>query len=122
VTFHPGYLAFCRDWDVQPRACAPYRARTKGKVESGVKFVKRNALAGRTFASFAALQQHLVQWTDEADQLGCVPQSGVFGTFRARGSIYPAAFIATNAPRRPRVAVAVISKATSARRALTRPR
>ena len=68
VTFHPGYLAFCRDWDVQPRACAPYRARTKGKVESGVKFVKRNALAGRTFDSFAALEQHLAQWMDEADQ------------------------------------------------------
>ena len=68
VMFHPGYLAFCRDWDVQPRACAPYRARTKGKVESGVKFVKRNALAGRTFASFAALEQHLAQWMDEADQ------------------------------------------------------
>jgi transposase len=68
VTFHPGYLAFCRDWDVQPRACAPYRARTKGKVESGVKFVKRNALAGRSFASFAALEQHLAQWMDEADQ------------------------------------------------------
>jgi transposase len=68
VTFHPGYLAFCRDWDTQPRACAPYRARTKGKVESGVKFVKRNALAGRTFASFAALEQHLAQWMDEADQ------------------------------------------------------
>ena len=28
VCFHPAYLAFCRDWDVQPRACAPYRART----------------------------------------------------------------------------------------------
>jgi transposase len=68
VTFHPGYLAFCRDWDVQPRACAPYRARTKGKVESGVKFVKRNALAGRTFASFAALEQHLTAWMVEADQ------------------------------------------------------
>ena len=68
VTFHPGYLAFCGDWDVQPRACAPYRARTKGKVESGVKFVKRNALAGRTFASFGALEQHLTQWMDEADQ------------------------------------------------------
>ena len=68
VSFQPGYLAFCRDWDVQPRACAPYRARTKGKVESGVKFVKRNALAGRTFTSFAALEQHLAQWMDEADQ------------------------------------------------------
>jgi transposase len=38
VTFHPAYLAFCRDWDVQPRACAPYRARSKGKVESGAKY------------------------------------------------------------------------------------
>ena len=36
VTFHPAYAAFCRDWDVQPRACRPYRARTKGKTESGV--------------------------------------------------------------------------------------
>lgn len=68
VTFHPGYLGFCRDWDVQPRACAPYRARTKGKVESGVKFVKRNALAGRSFASFVSLEQHLARWMDEADQ------------------------------------------------------
>ena len=30
-------------------ACGPYRARTKGKTESGVKYVKRNALAGRVF-------------------------------------------------------------------------
>jgi transposase len=55
VMFHPGYLAFCRDWDFQPRASAPYRARTKGKVESGVNFVKRNALAGRTFLDDDAL-------------------------------------------------------------------
>jgi transposase len=67
VTFHPAYLAFCRDWDVQPRACAPYRARSKGKVESGVKYVKRNALAGRAFASFAALEAHLTGWMVEAD-------------------------------------------------------
>lgn len=68
VTFHPGYLAFCRDWGVEPRACAPYRARTKGKTESGVKFVKRNALAGREFVSFAALEAHLAAWMIEADQ------------------------------------------------------
>src|SRR5437867_450920 len=68
VVFHPAYLAFCRDWDVVPRACGPYRARTKGKTESGVKYVKRNALAGRSFPSFAALGAHLVQWMREADQ------------------------------------------------------
>jgi transposase len=68
VTFHPGYLAFCRDWGVEPRACAPYRARTKGKTESGVKYVKHNALAGREFISFAALEAHLAAWMIEADQ------------------------------------------------------
>ena len=68
VSFHPTYLAFCRDWDVQPRACAPYRARTKGKTEAGVKFVKRNALADLGFASFAALEQHLAEWMVLADQ------------------------------------------------------
>jgi transposase len=68
VTFHPGYLAFCRDWEVAPRACAPYRARTKGKTESAVKYVKHNALAGRSFESFAALEQHLETWMDDADR------------------------------------------------------
>ena len=68
VSFHPTYLAFCRDWDVQPRACAPYRARTKGKTEAGVKYVKRNALADQTFDSFGALEQHLAAWMALADQ------------------------------------------------------
>jgi hypothetical protein len=68
VSFHPTYLAFCRDWDVQPRACAPYRARTKGKTEAGVKYVKRNGLADQTFDSFAALEQHLAAWMVLADQ------------------------------------------------------
>lgn len=68
VTFHPAYLAFCRDWHVQPRACAPYRARTKGKTEAGVKYVKRNAVAGLTFPSFAALETHLTAWMAIADE------------------------------------------------------
>ncbi len=68
VTFHPAYAAFCQDWDVQPRACQPYRARTKGKTESGVKYVKRNAIAGRRFESFEHLQTHLAEWHLAADQ------------------------------------------------------
>jgi transposase len=68
VMFHPASLAFCRDWDVQPRACAPYRARTKGKTEAGVKYVKRNGLADREFASFAVLERHLAEWMVVADQ------------------------------------------------------
>jgi transposase len=67
VIFHPAYLAFCRDWDVQPRACAPYRARTKGKTEAGVKYVKRNGLADLAFDSFTGLETHLTGWMALAD-------------------------------------------------------
>ena len=67
VTFHPTYLAFCREWDVLPRACGPYRARTKGKTESGVKYVKRNGLADREFEAFSALETHLAEWMTHAD-------------------------------------------------------
>ena len=68
VYFNPAFLQFCRDWGVTPRACRPYRARTKGKVESGVKYVKRNAIAGRDFESFAALEGHLTRWSARVDR------------------------------------------------------
>ncbi len=45
--------------------CWPYRARTKGKVESGVKYVKRNFLAGKSFESLEHLNQELIQWCVE---------------------------------------------------------
>ena len=44
-----GVRAFCSDWGVEAARCRPYRARTKGKTESGVGYVKRNAIAGRAF-------------------------------------------------------------------------
>lgn len=65
VVFNDRFHAFCRYWGVTPRACAPYRARTKGKDERGVGYVKRNAMAGHCFASLEHLQAHLVRWTRE---------------------------------------------------------
>jgi transposase len=68
VRFNDRFHAFCRYWEVVPRACAPYRARTKGKDERGVGYVKRNAIAGHCFDSFEDLQGHLSQWMrDVAD-------------------------------------------------------
>jgi transposase len=67
VHVHPAFSAFCADWGVAPRACRPYRARTKGKTESGVGYVKRNAIAGRSFETFAALETHLASWMTAAD-------------------------------------------------------
>ena len=47
--WNPTFEAFARHWGFEPRLCRPYRAQTKGKVESGVKYVKRNFLPGRVF-------------------------------------------------------------------------
>ncbi len=69
VEFNARLLAFAKHWRFRPRACAPYRARTKGKDERGVGYVKKNAVAGRRFESWAGLEAHLAQWTREiADQ------------------------------------------------------
>jgi transposase len=68
VRVHPAFAAFCKDWGVEVSACRPYRARTKGKTESGVGYVKKNAIAGLSFTSFAALESHLARWIPEADQ------------------------------------------------------
>jgi transposase len=65
VRFNERFHAFCRYWDVVPKACAPYRARTKGKDERGVGYVKRNAIAGHTFGSIAGLEAHLAWWMRE---------------------------------------------------------
>jgi transposase len=49
-------------YGAEVKLCRYYRAQTKGKVESGVKYVKRNALAGRCFASFEDLNGWLDRW------------------------------------------------------------
>ena len=69
VEFSEPFHAFARYWGFEPVACAPYRARTKGKDESGVGYVKKNAIAGRSFASWEDLEGHLAWWMREiADQ------------------------------------------------------
>ena len=65
VRFNARFHAFCRYWDIQPRACAPFRARTKGKDERGVGYVKHNAIAGRRFDSWEQLAAHLSRWNRE---------------------------------------------------------
>jgi hypothetical protein len=69
VRFNERLRAFARHWNFTPRACAPYRARTKGKDERGVGYVKHNALAGHEFESWEALHAHLSRWQREIADL-----------------------------------------------------
>ena len=81
VVFNPGFETFCRDRGLTPKACRPRRARTKGKIERGVGYVKHNALAGRSFASFEELERHLAKWMIE------VADHRIHGTTRERPAV-----------------------------------
>ena len=49
-------------YGMEVKLCRYYRARTKGKVESGVKYVKGNALKGQRFGSLEELNGYLHEW------------------------------------------------------------
>jgi transposase len=58
----PKIQSFCRHYGTVILPTKPYMPRHKGKVESGVKYVKNNALKGRTFASLEEQNRHLAHW------------------------------------------------------------
>ncbi len=62
IIWNPTFKAFAEHWGFEPRVCRPYRAQTKGKVESGVKYVKRNFLPGRVFVDIADFTEQLGEW------------------------------------------------------------
>jgi transposase len=62
VVWNPTFQSFARYWGFEVRLCRPYRARTKGKVESGVKYLKRNFLAGRSFVDLADVRAQWQEW------------------------------------------------------------
>jgi len=62
VVWNATFQSFARYWGFEPRLCRPYRARTKGKVESGVKYLKRNFLVGRSFVDLVDVGEQWAQW------------------------------------------------------------
>jgi transposase len=62
VVWNPTFQSFARYWGFEPRLCRPSRARTKGKVERGVKYLKRNFLAGRSFIDLQDTSEQWAQW------------------------------------------------------------
>lgn len=62
IVWNATFQHFARYWGFEPRLCQAYRARTKGKVESGVKYLKRNFLPGREFVDDRHLGEELGTW------------------------------------------------------------
>jgi len=59
---NPRVLDFARHYGTVFLPTRPYTPRHKGKVESGVKYVKNNALKGRVFTSLEEQRRFLAEW------------------------------------------------------------
>ena len=61
---NPEFLRFANHWGFRIRACRPYRAQTKGKVERQVSYIRKSFFYGRDFASDADLNAQALRWLD----------------------------------------------------------
>ena len=70
VRFNRRFIDFAAHYGFVPRACRPQRARTKGKDERMVGYIKHNFFQRyREFESFEHINQLAEKWlADEADQ------------------------------------------------------
>lgn len=75
---NPEFLRFAGHWGFRIRACRPYRARTKGKVERPVRYVRTGFLYGRTFLHDADVADQSTRWVDD------VANQRIHGTTKER--------------------------------------
>jgi transposase len=56
------FLRFAAHWGFRIRACRPYRARTKGKVERPISYVRQSFFYGRSFLNDDDLNAQALSW------------------------------------------------------------
>lgn len=62
VKLNPTFADFARYWGFTPRLCRAYRPQTKGKVENGIGYLRKNFLCGRDASSLDDLRQQMQVW------------------------------------------------------------
>jgi len=59
------FLRFANHWGFRARACRAYRAKTKGKVERPIRYVRENFFYGRSFLNDDDLNVQGLQWLEQ---------------------------------------------------------
>lgn len=65
VKFNPRFFAYMGHHGISPHACNPARGNEKGRVESGVKFIRSHFWSGRSFKDFDDLCLQSILWRDQ---------------------------------------------------------
>lgn len=64
IVYNRSLLALAQHYRFQPRACRPYRAKTKGKVERPFSYIRQDFFLGRGFRNLDDLNAQLTGWLD----------------------------------------------------------
>jgi DNA replication protein DnaC len=81
VLENPEFLRFAAHWGFRIRACRPYRAQTKGKVERPIRYVRQSFLYGRAFAGDADLNAQALRRLVAAMRSSRLPAVKTLGDF-----------------------------------------
>lgn len=68
---NPEFSRFAHHWQFRPRACRPYRAQTKGKVERPIRYVRESFFYGREFVSDEDLNAQAARWLEHTANVRC---------------------------------------------------
>ena len=71
VVYNPSLVALARHYGYQPRACRPYRAKTKGKVERPYRYVRQDFFLARSFRNLDDLNAQFDGWLVEIANPRC---------------------------------------------------
>ena len=65
IVFNRTLLEFARHYGYLPKACRPYRAKTKGKVERPFRYIREDFFLGRSFRNLDDLNGQFRHWLDQ---------------------------------------------------------
>ena len=64
IVYNRALIDFARHYGYQPKACRPYRAKTKGKVERPYRYIREDFFLARSFRNLDDLNAQLRHWLD----------------------------------------------------------
>ncbi|USK32069.1 IS21 family transposase [Bacillus sp. F19] len=64
VKWNARFAEFAAYYDFIPKACKPYRAKTKGKVERAIQYITNSFYVGTTFDSIEDINLQVERWLD----------------------------------------------------------
>jgi transposase len=65
IVYNDKLLALAAHYGFVPKACRPYRAKTKGKVERPFRYVREDFFLARSFRNLEDLNAQFGQWLDQ---------------------------------------------------------